>query len=65
MSNNYIRDSVWDSVYHPIWKSAWEKQEYLYARVSVLSPFENSFRNSIINPVYDVCFETIEKINNE
>lgn len=64
MSNNYIRDSVWDSVYHPLWKTVWEKKESLDAR-SILQPIQNSFRNSIINPVCDVCFETIEKINNE
>lgn len=60
-----LRDSVWDSVYHPLWKSAWEKKESLDARVSILQPIQNSVRSSIINPVCDVCFETIEKINNE
>jgi hypothetical protein len=66
MSNQYmLRDSVWESVYHPLWKTVWEKKESLDARVSTFKPFENSFRNSIINPVCDVCFETIEKINNE
>ena len=64
MSKNYIRDSVWDSVYHHIGKTVWNKKESLAAR-SIFQPVQNSVRNSITNPVCDVCFETIEKINNE
>lgn len=69
MSNNlfYIRDSVWESVYHPLWKTVRCGLRYHAdpLRLLTFKPFENSFRNSIINPVCDVCFETIEKINNE
>jgi len=72
MSKNYIRDSVWDSVYHPLWKTVWNKKESCVQcsiptldAGSIFQPIQNSVRNSITNPVRDVCFETIEKINNE
>ena len=68
-----LRDSVWDSVYHPLWdsvyhplwKTVWNKKESLDARHSILNPVFSSINNSISNNVCVVCFETIEKINNE
>ena len=75
MSKNlfYIRDSVWDSVYHPLWKTVltadWLKSNHPAmvnsARSSVWHSVWDSVENSVRDSMEGFLSELIQEINNE